>query len=58
MVCLTVWRDNPAAVRNGLSTIQVNKACSISLVARYPSVDLAYLVLEIWVSGIKKWIDE
>ena len=40
MVCPPVRRDNPRALASGLSTVQADEPCSISLVAY--RVDLAH----------------
>ena len=55
MVCAPVRRDNPRALARGLSTVQVHKPCSISLVPRYPVYTLhitEYLLLKIGYLGI------
>ena len=50
MVCAPVRRDNTRALARGLSTVQAQKPCSISLVPWYPVWTLhvtEYLVLKI-----------
>ena len=55
MVCAPVRRDNPRALARGLSNVQAQKPCSISLEPCYPVKTLhitEYLMLKIgylWV---------
>ena len=49
MVCPPVRGDNPRA--RGLSPVQMDEPCSISVVVSYPVYVTGYLALKIRVSG-------
>ena len=54
MMFFRIYGDNPRAQASGLSTLQADEPCPLSIVPWYPCVDLArygYLMLKLLASG-------